>query len=52
MMRPIIILTIFFVLFYNKPAFAQHAKIIDTVYYLVDTANTPKNDQMIEMGIE
>lgn len=51
-MRSIITLTIFLVLLNNKLAFAQRAKIVDTVYYLVDTANTPKNDQMIEMGIE
>ncbi len=48
----VITLTILLVLINNKPAFSQQAKILDAVYYLVDTANTPKNDQMIEIGIE
>lgn len=50
--KAIIILTSFFISTYNRSAFAQVAKTVDTVYYLVDTAKIPKNDRMVEMGIE
>lgn len=49
-MKKVIFLSVFFLNFCKVSA--QDLKVLDTIYYLADTAKVPIKDRIIEIGVE